>query len=476
LDVSPHHLLATSLAVGVTLILLALYRIAHEASTWAGAIIGRSLLGRYLLRRPFFACIGATIIGACMAASGAPNPGGLWSLARLGGVMACALVVLTASPAVFAKITDPSIAPAGRIRSALRKAYADLGRHEVDGAWLEVLVVATCLVTPPLMAVLMIQGLRPESIMLFAATLWTLRGPIVDFEHGDSHYNFLRARPGAPTLGRRCMGALDWYSKYPLALMTGRIPLWYSVQHVAVHHAENNGLEDTQSTAPYDRASFAGFALCAQRFAFSGLFPIDVVLYLVRKRRMKPLGQLCLGWGVYSLWLTVLAAFDPGLVLLWITARYAGLIADAASFFQEHGLVDPDQPDQIVTNSLHYQAVDNDHGNRGDNFHIEHHFRPGLHWTRYRAEMIKRLGVYEALHAVGYCDGPGQLRAYYRFLWRDDFAALAEHFRLFGSADTTTDEAVQLLRKRTAPAGPRPRGAVPVWLTLPAERLAARLI
>ncbi len=469
------HLFGTA-AAGITLVLLLVFRLLSEPVARCGVLLERSAIGKCVLRRSFLSCVAASFAGALLTSVDPPFSKAPGTAILTTGIIACSLLLLTAAPLAFGAITDPRVMPTGRVRRSLRNFYARFGRHEVDGAWLEVLLAAALLITPPFVALLAAPSLRIETVILLGATLWALRRPLVDFEHGDSHYAFFRPRVGVAPVGRRLFRVLDWLSKYPLALATARIPNWYAVQHVSVHHAEDNGFADTQSTAPYDRASFVGFAACSQKFALSGMLPLDVVRYLLRKGRTKPLRRLSLGYATYVAWVLLLAAYSPGAALLLIGIRYGSLVADAASFFQEHGLVDPEHPEVIVTNSLHYIAADNDHGSRGEDYHIEHHLHPGLHWTLYPGAMAERLAAYEALQAIGFSEGTGQLRAYYRCLWRNDFAALASHTRVLGGMEMAQEEMEKLLRRRTTAAGPHRRDFAAPWIAQPAEWLAARLI
>lgn len=472
--VGASRMAGTVVAMAATLLLLIAARLTSGSLTAGRWLLERSPLSGAIMRWPFAVALTASVSGASAAlalGTGAASP----TAAGMAVMTAC-LLLMTAAPLAMATAAAPDAVAARILSRRLRRFHARAGRNPVDAAWSEIVLGAGLLIAPPFLVALADTRAAPLALLVYVTAIWATRQPLVDFEHGDSHYEFFRPRRGATSAERGRLGALRWFAQQPLALVSGRVPHWYAVQHVAVHHAENNGLADTQSTAPYDRASFAGFAVCAQRFALSGLVPLDVLRYLVARRRMKPLRHLCLGYGIYLAWLGLLWAFDPRVALVLLGVRYASLIADAASFFQEHGLVDPDRPEAVVTSALHYINPGNPHGSRGEDLHIEHHLRPGLHWSRYMAALPSRLADYAQHHAIGFHDGTGQLRCYYQCLWRRDFAELARHVHVFGGEAMSSLEVAHLLEARTAPTGLRRLLPPPAWIELSFARLAARII
>jgi fatty acid desaturase len=462
---------STVMAMAATLLLLLVGRLVFQIIAGGRWMLERSPLWPAIARWPLAVALAASIGGASATlAIGAGTVSLI--LAGIAAGLAC-LLLAAATPLMLASATAPDTSQ--MISRRLRRFHARAGRNTLDAIWGEVVLGAGLLIVPPFLAALADTRATPLALLIYATAIGATRTPLVDFEHGDSHYAFFRPRIGATRAERRGLGALRWFAQQPLALVSGRVPYWYAVQHVAVHHAENNGLADTQSTAPYDRASFAGFAVCAQRFALSGLVPLDVLRYLIARRRTKPLRRLCRGYCIYLAWLGFLCALDPRVVLVLIGVRYVSLVADAASFFQEHGLVAPDQPEAVLTSALHY-INGNAHGSRGEDLHIEHHLRPGLHWSEYMVALSSRLTDYARHRAIGFHDGPGQLRFYYRCLWRQDFIGLARHVHVFGGESMSQLEIARLLEARTAPAGPRPWQSPPAWIERSAGRLAARII
>lgn len=461
-------------AVVATLLLLLAERVASECLAKGAGLLERSPLWPLVMRKPFAVSLACCLVGTATSVvigfGALPTPIGAALI-----ILACTGLAV-AAPLALAAVAAPDRLEEFQISAHLRRIHARSGRNELDSGWSEVVVAAGLLIVPPFLIAMAFREASLPALLIHAAAVWGTRRSLVDFEHGDSHYDFFKPHSSAAPGDRRCLTALRWFAHQPLALMSGRIPHWYAVQHVAVHHAENNGLADTQSTAPYDRASFGGFAACAQRFALSGLIPLDVLLYLTERRRTKAIRRLCTGYGVYLAWLAALFAINPAIALVLVGLRYVSLVADAASFFQEHGLIDPVRPQTVITGALHYISSDRAHGNRGEDAHIEHHLRPGLHWSRYITRYAARLREYEQQKAIGFYDAPGQLKVYFRLLWRRDFIELARHVHVFGGDGMSTDEIACLIEARTAPAGPNPRRPLPHWVECHAGRLAASIL
>lgn len=324
-------------------------------------------------------------------------------------------------------------------------------RHPDDMVWARLLLFVS-LLSWPLVGALVFQ---PSSSVLiglqYVIFLTVMSEALVNFEHADSHYHVFRTgrvMSGGDTVAMR---ALDVYVSSVLPLALTRVPYWYEVQHVVVHHAEDNGPNDTQSTLEFDRASFVDFASCAHRFALSSLLSVDVFSYLIRNGRAKPLRRLLCGLVLFYGFVGLLALFNWKCALLIVVWRYISGISSATGFFQEHGIVDTTRPENIYTNSLHFIAPDNDHGSRGEDFHIAHHLRPAQHWSEYQGEVASEMERYGSEGAIGFLDGPGRISDYFRLLWRRDFERLADYFVPLGGRVMSSSEMAELLRARTKP-------------------------
>lgn len=367
------------------------------------------------------------------------------------GFAFCLGLALTATAAACEGARSGRVGPGIDASRPFESWFVTRMRHPDDAVWARLLFFLSLMIWP-------IFGLmaRPASfglltVLLYSAVMSVMSPAIVNFEHGDSHYHFFRTHCARSRLDRLMLRSIDLYVTYLLPLVLARVPHWYEVQHVVIHHAEDNGPNDTQSTLEYDRASFVDFARCAHRFAVSGLVSDDVIAYLIKNRRRKPLRSLVLGLFVFYTFIVALAFINWKCALVLIIYRYISGILSATGFFQEHGIVDVSRPINIYTNSLHFIAPDNLHGSRGEDFHIAHHLRPAHHWTEYQSELGGEIERYEAEEAVGFMDGADHVAAYYRLLWKRDFLGLAQYCVTFGPCKMSAVEMAELLRRRTRP-------------------------
>lgn len=326
-------------------------------------------------------------------------------------------------------------------------------RNPLDSVWLRPLLGLLALSAPSWLAVVLPTVVSAWTILWFTVVVALASETIATFEHANGHYQFFTTTSRAGGVDRAAFGLLRISFEFLLDLMLARIPRWYGVEHVLVHHVEDNGPADLQSTEPYDRASFIDFARCANRFALSGMLPLDVIRYLSRRRRWKGLRSLLLGLCVFYTVMTFVWLWNPGAAVAILALRYVNLIRGSLSFFQEHGLIDPSEPGNIYRNSLHYINTANCHATLGEDPHIEHHLHPGRHWSTYIKAVELDLEQYSKEEAIGFLDGPGRAEEYYRLLWAGRYADLARMFVIFGKPNASLDEVASLLKARTRPVG-----------------------
>jgi len=259
-------------------------------------------------------------------------------------------------------------------------------------------------------------------------------------------------------------------------VLFARIPYWYNIQHSVIHHAEDNGLEDTQSTLKYDRASYFDFVRCANKFAFSGITSYDIIKYLLKNRRTKALRKVLFGMFIFYGFLCAVAIWNWYFVLVVLIMRYTGLLISAMGFIQEHGMVDIYDQKNIYRNSINYISSDNSHGSLGDDIHIEHHLHPVVYWYEYTRLASENIHRYASENSLGFLDRPGRQKEYYIKLWRGDFMGLASLFVIVGRQNVTDNEIADLLWRRTRPVHEQTRPVFIEKVDKIAGRIAGHLV
>jgi hypothetical protein len=340
--------------------------------------------------------------------------------------------------------------------SNFEKWFAERMKNPMDVVWIRPLTTLSILIIPVFIGVLIPSLFNTFTVLAYGTAFSIGFNTINAFEHTNSHNRFFKNQ-NLKGKNKFSFRVIEIYCEYILNFMFARIPNWYRIQHVIIHHVENNGEQDTQSTLPYDRSSFVDFARCAFRFAISGLFSIDIFTYLVKRKRKKAVRELVYGMTFFYSLLLFLSFWNWKFAVTIIVFRFIGQIISTLGFLHEHGMIDISEPNNIYRNSLHFITSENTHASLGDDAHIEHHLHQGSHWSEYIYDYNQNKENYENEKALGFKDGPGGLSKYFYLLWRKDFKNLTSLFIIFGNAEATSSEVANLLMERTRPNLPSMR-------------------
>ena len=139
----------------------------------------------------------------------------------------------------------------------LERWLARVLHHPVDAVFTRVWVANSVLMAPMTLLLILPNTINYFVIMAYATTLLLGQFPQEIVEHQNIHTRVFSPKIGASPRIKMLLNALQFYFEYVFALLTSRVPGFYRVQHVYVHHAEDNGPLDTQTTLPYDRTSFS---------------------------------------------------------------------------------------------------------------------------------------------------------------------------------------------------------------------------
>ncbi len=375
--------------------------------------------------------------------------------------LAAIVVRITATLFCFAVFVQ-SVQRALEIPSSLEEALRDAHRHlawrwvcqrlkrPVDVLWFRWAWRLFIIGLPAAVGIVALDASAAAGF-LYCASVFVSLDRFNSLEHINSHYKVFTSTRRDRPLDRWVFRAVNAAVEFVLCPMLARIPRWYAVQHVVVHHVEDNGRDDTQTTLRYDRASFLDCARCANKFALSGLLSVDVMRYLVKRRRHAVIGRLLGGMMTFYGLLAILAFWSWRAALVVTAVRYGAQCLTTLGFFQEHGMVDTSSPSNIYRNSIHYISADNPHASLGEDAHISHHLQQGRHWSEYANAFSEGAAKYADERALGFIDGADHLRKYYAHLWRRDYYGLAALFVVIGQPHTTRAEVAELLRARTRP-------------------------
>jgi Fatty acid desaturase len=333
----------------------------------------------------------------------------------------------------------------------LERWFASVLHHPVDAIFTRVWVANSLIMAPMTMLLIIPNTVNYFVIMAYATTLLLSQFPQELVEHQNIHTRVFSPKAGASPRIKVLLKALQFYFEYVFALLTARVPGFYRVQHVYVHHVEDNGPLDTQTTLPYDRTSFFDFS----RHAFwQGVDLVTgglLIKYLAKKGKKRQIREIIRGLAIWYAVLLVVAAFNPMAAgYLFLTRFLGGPFITLITFYQ-HGLVDPDEVHEVHGHTIDYAGAE--HGNLGFDYHVEHHLKPARHWSHYYEEFARTAQQRDGHPAIVMQKdqfGPLALMA---ALWRKDYAAVARHARLRDIPVANAEQLARIVRERARPIG-----------------------
>lgn len=354
------------------------------------------------------------------------------------GLFARIYLVATSYPDTFSEL-QASIASRPLERLLARHLH-----HPIDAIFTRVWLANSIAIIPVSVLLLIPASINYFVIVGYTVMLLLTQLPQEITDHTNIHTRIFQPKLGATPHVKRLLGWLQVYFEWVLTLLVARVPGYYRVQHIYVHHTEDNGPADSQTTLPYDRTSFLDFSRHALRQGVDLVTGWWVLSYLYRKGKSRPMREVLRGLVFWYAILLVLAVFNPIAALVLFSSRFLGGNILSLIAFYWHGVVDPEDHEAAHSNSIEY--VGSGHGNLGDDFHAVHHLRPGRHWSHYYEEFTKQEqrghpGIIMQKEAFG----PLMLVA---ALWRRDFSAIGRHARL---GEATGEALARIIEERTRP-------------------------
>jgi fatty acid desaturase len=264
-----------------------------------------------------------------------------------------------------------------------------------------------------------------------------MRGPFGLMLHNITHRRFFKKK-------------YNWLNKYIVWFVCpffGHTPESYFVHHVGMHHEENNMEEDASTTIYYQRDSIKDFFKYYLHFIFLGFK--DTFAYMFARKKKKYYMRLTFGECSFYL-LCIVMCFINLKAALWVLiipfllSRLVMMLGN----WTQHAFVDPVEPDNMYRSC--FNCINTSYNTKcwNDGYHLIHHIRPGAHYTEMPGMFLKeRERIVREKSFV--FDGIHYLHLFY-FLMTRRYDKMANHLVNIDNAFSSREEAMELLRKRTA--------------------------
>jgi hypothetical protein len=267
----------------------------------------------------------------------------------------------------------------------------------------------------------------------------TMVGPYVLMLHNVCHRK----------LFKRKYEKLNHVIVWLLGPFFGETPETYYIHHVGMHHREENLPADLSSTMKYQRDSFIHFLRYFLRFFF--FIPVEMGLYLRRRKRTKLFKKMILGELSWYLWMALLCFWNwQATLVVFIIPLVVTRFMMINGNWAQHAFVSQEAPHNSFQSSI---TCINSRYNRtcfNDGYHIGHHLDATRHWTEMPEDFLKNKKTYIEEKAVVF------EKLDYLLIW---FALMLKRYRWLARFYVNLDdknplnqeEIVGLLKSRTRP-------------------------
>ncbi len=340
----------------------------------------------------------------------------------------------------FPQINDPVFSDNIEY-SAIDRFWLRFIRDERDLPFIYLTIKITVILVP--LAVMMFLPFVQGWLWWAAAALYfyfnnfVFKGPFGLMLHCTSHRPWFKKEYKVMNL------YLPWF----LGLFFGQTPETYASHHIGMHHRENNLEEDLSSTMHYQRDSLWDFIKYFSNFFFLSVIPL--VGYF-RKRNQKKLVKKVIRGELFFVLLCVGLCFVnwPATVMVFILPFVISRLIMMMGNWAQHCFVDPDDPGNLYKNSI--TCINTPYNKKcwNDGYHISHHIRPAMHWTLHPDHLLQNKSEYAENQAFVF-EGMEFLGVWIN-LMRRKYHVLAEHLVNIEGAFQSKEEAINLMKRRTA--------------------------
>lgn len=226
----------------------------------------------------------------------------------------------------------------------------------------------------------------------------------------------------------------------------GQTPETYFYHHIAMHHAENNLLEDLSTTMKYRRDSIRGFMKYLISFYFRGV--LDLASYFRKRDRKKVSFKILAGECAYFTLVILLCFYNlKTTIVIYILPLIFTRFAMMAGNWAQHAFIDPENPDNIYKNSI--TCINTVYNKQcfNDGYHIGHHLRPALHWTEMPKNFLQNIEEYKNNDVVVF-SGLDYFQIWF-LLMTKNYKYLSKKFVSLSDKFVSEDDIIAFLKGRT---------------------------
>jgi hypothetical protein len=371
------------------------------------------------------------------------------------------------TPAIRAIASSPAALP-----NRLVNWFAARAKNPRDVHYFKLMLVNSLVLWPALLGVIVPAVFCTFTFAAYLIVIF-LMGPLQEsLIHSDVHNHIFRAKHLAKKQDVLAFRLMNIYLKCVIPFLSGRFPLHYTAEHGMIHHAEDNGVHDTQTTLWCDRKSFIDYSRFAWKQALQVTFSLDWYRYFVRRNMRKPIWLLVNGQLLRYGSLAVIFVFNPWGAICLFAVPFISAVPRSTSIFLWHGLIDMSDPGNVYTNSINIAA-----GSSGIHaWHVEHHVKPNDHWSHMWREAEQDRANYGRHGTIVFRAHPQLRQLYLKAMWTRRFDLLATMCIPTCEAQRDPAALARLLEERTRPMTPTARGPRYVWLDAWLGRMVAKYL
>src|SRR4029077_14736355 len=197
--------------------------------------------------------------------------------------------------------------------------FASVLPNPIDAIFVRIWLASTIGIIPVSVVLMLPWTINYLAIVGYCGVLLLVQFPLEVTDHTNIHNRIFNPKPDASPRTKAILDACRINFDYVLTLLAARVPDHYRIQHVYIHHVEDNGPDDTQTTMPYDRTSFLDFSRQAFWQGLDLITGYAIIPYLRKKDKTRQLREFVRGLSIWYAFIIVITLFNPvasGLIVL----------------------------------------------------------------------------------------------------------------------------------------------------------------